>query len=887
MRIAPRALSLRSPRPAVGWISYLALVLVLFTARADAYEGAGLTDEPEEPAPAPQLTRPPEVKRFVEAAYPPEALAEGRGGDVVLQIDIEADGTVSRAEVVGSAGVEFDEAAREALLQFEFIPAEIDHVPATVRLEYLYRFEPRPPAPAQPEEPAEQPINLRGRVLQRGTREPLVGATVYLPETGEVTETGPDGRFEIRGAPTGTVKIEVAELNHKKFVTEEEIREGEVTELTAYLWKRLESGFEATVRAERERKEVTRRTLQREELTSVPGTFGDPVRVIENLPGMARAPYVGGLLLLRGANPQDTGVLIDGVPIPLLYHFGGGRSVVNPSFIDRIDFYPGAYSARYGRAIAGVVDVASRRPKPRRVRGSFDIDALDAGGYLESPVAGGEWGSFAISGRRSYVDAFLPTILEATRQPGQAAIVAAPRYWDYQARYDFDWGHNHFEAVAFGSNDFLVAAQAGDVETEGFSLRTQQGFHRLRLAWSRKTPDGWEFSLAPTIGTTLQTFDFNQQISGDIRQFDVNTRGFARKEISKALTLETGIDLNSADYSVGFDVPILPNYQTFPGENPQLGNQKVTANARLSSWAGYVESVWSPLSGTKLIPGLRMELYDLPRRIVPSLEPRFAIRQDVADGTTLKAAWGLFRQAPQPQELEADFGNPYLDLLRSSQYVVGIEQRLPARFSVDLQAFYNQRRNLVVSSDAIVERDGRQVREGLSNAGVGSSYGLEFLLKQELTERSYGWIAYTLSRSQQVDQRTGENVPMWFDQTHILTAVASYKLPGGWEIGSRFRLTTGRPMTPIIGATFDADTGNFRSVTGDVGSVRGVTFHQLDVRVEKLWTFRTWRMSSYLDVQNLYNAENPEFLIYDYRFRETAPVRGLPFLPTAGVRGSF
>jgi len=72
---------------------------------------------------------------------------------------------------------------------------------------------------------------------------------------------------------------------------------------------------------------------------------------------------------------------------------------------------------------------------------------------------------------------------------------------------------------------------------------------------------------------------------------------------------------------------------------------------------------------------------------------------------------------------------------------------------------------------------------------------------------------------------------------------------------------------------------------GDPGAAIGD--RDLDVRAEKLWTFESWRLSVYLDVQNIYNASNPEATLWDYRYRESAPLRGLPLLPTFGLKGEF
>ncbi len=146
---------------------------------------------------------------------------------------------------------------------------------------------------------------------------------------------------------------------------------------------------------------------------------------------------------------------------------------------------------------------------------------------------------------------------------------------------------------------------------------------------------------------------------------------------------------------------------------------------------------------------------------------------------------------------------------------------------------------------------------------------------------------HTLSRSEQWDTTSQTFVPVAYDQTHNLTVVFSYKFFAGWETGLRFRFTTGRPITPVLGATFDADSGGYAPVYGAPGSLRDVTFNQLDLRVERVFTFDWWKFSVYLDVQNVYNAPNPELTLYNYNYTQSAPLRGIPFLPSLGVKGEF
>jgi len=115
-----------------------------------------------------------------------------------------------------------------------------------------------------------------------------------------------------------------------------------------------------TVTGERPPREVSKRVLGRDEIQHSAGTQGDALLSVQNLPGIARPPPFSGALVVRGSAPDDTAVLVDGTDVPLAYHFGGLSSVVPTELLNQIDFYPGNFSARYGRKMGGIVDVQLR-----------------------------------------------------------------------------------------------------------------------------------------------------------------------------------------------------------------------------------------------------------------------------------------------------------------------------------------------------------------------------------------------------------------------------------------------------------------------------------------------------------------------------------------------
>jgi hypothetical protein len=300
-------------------------------------------------------------------------------------------------------------------------------------------------------------------------------------------------------------------------------------------------------------------------------------------------------------------------------------------------------------------------------------------------------------------------------------------------------------------------------------------------------------------------------------------------------------------------------------------------------------------------PGLRASAARINGQGRMTLDPRLWLRVQPWERTAFKASAGLYSQPPNTLDLEpAPFGNPALTHERAFQTSAGVEQQLTEAISVDLTGYYNRRYDLVVSpGDTVQNEDGTLTRTPTANRGLGRAYGMELLVRHAVTRDFFGWLAYTLNRSEtrrarignpdDDDERSGDYRLTRYDQTHILTAVGSYRLPGGFELGARMRYVTGRPTTPLLHPydRYSVDRNLYTGTFGEVRSIRFKPFHQLDLRVDKSWLFRRWTLTAYVDVQNVYNASNVEGVFYDYRFREVSEVPGLPVLPVLGLKGSF
>jgi len=860
----------------------LLLAIALAAARLADLSPAQRGDGTVTPSPTGVLTKAPVLKRFVHAEYPPDLAAVGVTGAVVLALVIDETGQVVQATLVEpSPYPSFNAAAIHAVTQFEFEPAEIDGKPASVEITYRYEFVLRS-APAA-SAPSEAPVALFGRVVERGTRSAVANAAVEAG--GVTTETDADGKFELRGVAPGNVTVRVVSPEHAPLAVEETIAAGKKKEVEYRLTRRHYDPFEAVVRGDRTRKEVSVYTLRTEEVRSLPGTQGDTLKVLQNLPGVARSPFGLGLLVVRGSAPQDTKVYLDGVEIPLLFHFGGITSVIGSETIASLDFYPGNFGARYGRAMGGSVDVKTRDAQ-REVHGVAQLDIFDGTALIELPV--GE-GSLFLSARRSWVDGVLAIVLPRVAPEAAADLRVAPRYYDYQLKLSYPVLGGTASVMAFGDDDELAFVRPEDaVGRPSFFLET--GFHRVAARFQRGFGGGVANDATLALGTdkfdVLQGNNFG--VLSTIRSLTL--RDSLTWHASDGLSLELGLDalLRSYDYAI-YAPPLRAPGQVggFVGDTAsQIGD---SAAGWWLSPAVFLEADWRPVPALRLVPGVRLDHDSRLRTGKLWVDPRLSLFYEVARGTTLLAGAGVYGEPPAVQQMTRIFGNPDLGTQRALQYSAGVRQDLPLDAGLELTAFYKDLRELVGSTRAVTP-DGDPLL--LSNGSRGEALGLELLVRRQLSRGLYGWLAYTWSKSSRRDDPTLPTYPDWhlfqLDQTHIFTLVLSYRTAGNWIVGTRLRGVSGNPYTPMVGSVLNANTGRYQCIPAQrTFSARLPGFFQADARVDKRWVFDTWMFALYLDVQNVTNRENPEFNFQNFDCSAQVAVPGLPVFPALGLRAEW
>jgi TonB family protein len=847
-----------------------------------------------------RVTRLPKLVHFVEAAYPLAERAAGKTASVVLQIALDAQGRVTDAAVQKSGGADFDAAALQAVRGFVFSPAEIDGKPAPVKITYRYDFVLKT-APKQPV------VNFEGVVRDRFTKKPLAGVKVEVEGAGaQVTDA--EGRFSFKDVAPGKHRVSLSGPGLTPVSTEETVEKGKklsakyAVEAKEQAPPGEESDMEIVVVAPKIKKQVVSTEITAAVGSRVPGTEGDTLKVVENLPGVARAAFGSGQLVVWGSAPEDTRVYVDGVPIPLLYHGGGLRSTINSDLVRAIDLAPGGYGVGHGRGIGGLVTIDTRELKSDGFHGYVAADLIDTSGMIETPIDKST--RVAVAARKSY----LASTLGLFTSENVDDFVPIPDFYDAEVKVTHDLAQNEsiglFGVIARDSlTRTLGSADPAEVKTDD-SLTS---FNRIAVTYKHALANGSAFYVTPWLGLdhtrTVSAFG-GTPATLDVQSHVYGFRGEWSGKLARDVVVTTGLDVELSRSSLSrqgsLTLPPREGDLSVFGEPPGDQVNADTWQTTIGSVAPYAQAdVGLFDSRLHVVPGLRIEPYvvgasrktpeqgETPGVGVTSedtaLEPRLAVNYRLSPEVSLKAAVGLYHEAPEPEDLSAVFGNPTLGVEKAVQYLAGASFHLARELTFEETAFYTTSSDLVTRSDSPTPL----LAHALVQEGRGRSYGVEFLLRRELAHGFFGWASYTLMRSERQDH---PGLP-WrlfdYDQTHVFTVLASYDLGRGFEVGARFRYATGYPRTPVIGAFYDARRDLYEPIFGAQNSIRIPAFVQADARVSKTFGLGWGKLETYLDVQNVTNRQNPEEIVYDYRYQNPKYITGLPILPVAGARLSW
>ena len=660
----------------------------------------------------PPIDKMPVAIRRVAPAYPSELSRQGVEGVVLLDCLLSDSGTIDSVAVVKGVHPRLDSSAVAAIRGFKFSPAMSAGRPVPVLLQYEIPF-----SLVEIASRVEKYANVQGTLRESGTRSPIPYSLVvisfpdsiadtsislsfssYLKKIGSfegqhceekklVTLTDSLGRFRFYSLPACSVFITAPLPGYEVLKEHELIRYGEELAVTYYTRRISYNNYEIVVYGKTEEKEVERRQLTLAEVRKIPGLGNDALKVVQAMPGVSRPSFASGDIIVRGAPNWDSKFFIDGIAIPRLYHFGGLKSIYNSDALEKIDFYPGGWSTRYGGATAGIIEITGRQAKNDRWHGQLDLNLMDGSCFAEGPINKNV--SLLVSARRGFIGDILSWYID--RHPGDFPFSLAPYYYDILVRSDISISKNNkLFFTLLRSRDslgiFVPIMQGGSSEVNGSANSLN-----MKIQFTTGLA-GWNFRIQPKLDNSLRysftVSDDNQSEFGYAASKQRAYEHYIRDELtftpSSAIKLSGGADVNLINENIAIDVV---------GGKGNI--HRDTANGWLFGVVGaYANVTINPTDALQLMPGIRYDYYpELIHHggIVPEFwdyksfnnhqgisgEPslRLSGRYRLSDNQTLKAAIGNYNQTPKPigQVIHKTWGDPTMPTTKATHYLAGYE----------------------------------------------------------------------------------------------------------------------------------------------------------------------------------------------------------------------
>ncbi|HEX2690295.1 MAG TPA: carboxypeptidase regulatory-like domain-containing protein [Kofleriaceae bacterium] len=720
-----------------------------------------------------------------------------------------------------------------------------------------------PPTPA-PALPHDLPVlSITGRVID-ALGKPVAGASVGVEGGAQTVKTDRDGNFRI-SAPIGSTLV----IDRDGFDPAlANVTAGKLDDVVI-----LAAGTHSeTIEISGEAPPASpgAAVLDRTELQRIPGTGNDVVRTLTAMPGVVNLQIPLGYsgVVIRGSSPQDSKVLIDDFEVPVLFHNIGFRAVVPAEAIQSLDYIPGGFDVQYGRASSGIVALETRPGTSQRTT-QGEVSLID-GGVLAQGTAGDRT-KYMLGFRRSTIDLVLPSLIPASVD---LSLTTVPSYYDGQLRLDHELSANwRLFLSSIATNDVfeLYATKDEDARTKRFYNNTRF----LRLTLGAQYHEGpWSAKLA--LSGIAQEFVFEAGVYQRIRvqQPTVTPRAEVMRTADHWAGLSNVVWRAGAEAAVGrstLDVA-LPIEQREGEPMPAYDPKDTSTRFSGSFWVPDVAG-WTALSANldpqiRTTIGLRSDVFG--RIHEANLEPRGELQIKLPASLTARLSAGAYRRPPefQSENLSTNVGSEH-----SAQTIAGLQYEPREGVRVQTSAYYTDRSHLLTHN-----MDG-----SLNNNGHGTTVGAEFLA----TYRGgpwFGWLSYSYSHSTRVDAPGADRRLFDFDQPHSLNAALSWK-HGRWQLGGRFQLYSGLPITPPIGAVFDSDRNLYIPLYGKVNTARAPMHHQLDVRVDYSWTWGPTDLTVFADVQNVYLNDSVVTYFYSYDYTQRQAFKSLPIIPSVGLRG--
>ena len=736
---------------------------------------------------------------------------------------------------------------------------------------------------------AQDKFTLSGTVSEASSNETLIGVTIVIPELKTGVTTNEYGFYSIT-LPQGEYQVQISYLGFKE--VQQTIVLSENKKLNFRLEESAEELEEVIVTEDVEKISIRKpqmsvNAMSAETIKKIPVILGeaDVIKSILLLPGVTNAGEGASGFNVRGGAVDQNLILLDEATIFNSSHLFGFFSVFNPDAIKDLKVYKGGIPARYGGRVSSVLDIFQKEGNSKDFKVNGGIGAVASRLLLEGPIIKDK-AAFLIGGRASYAHLFLPLF----------DVDNTAYFYDLNTKINFNLNDRnsiylsgYFGRDVLGISESFVNTYGNAVGNFRWNhLFSDKLFSNLSLIYS----DYYYGLKLDFVG-----FNWNSGIQNFNVKYDLKHYVNDKLQVNYGLNniyyrFNPGkIEPSNSDSGIVEEQLIQKYANEFAAyidvEHDLTDNLSINYGLRFSNFIrlGQEElNVYANNNPVEFDPDLLIyrEANPLETRTSSrseslatynNLEPRFSLAYSLNESNSFKASYTRLAQylhllsntsSPTPLDVWTPSG-PFVKPQLLDQYAFGyFKELMDGDYSIETEFFYKDIQNRIDYIDGANLIANDAIEQVILN-GEARAYGWEFLLKKN-EGRFQGWLAYTLSKSEQRTpgrtlNETGINNGNWYntpyDKTHDLSLYGSYQLNSKWSFNSNFVFQTGQPTNYPVGQY------KFQGLSvpyyGARNEERLPTYHRLDLSANlnpDKNKKRKWQGEWVFSLYNVYNRRN-------------------------------
>ena len=749
--------------------------------------------------------------------------------------------------------------------------------------------------------PAAQAADVKGKVVSATDGEPLRQVRVSVLENKVSTVTADNGTFSIPDLSPGKYTLQVAAVGYRLVNAPFEItadgagKDFSITLVPDNLRRTEVVEVHGDVFQNDVAPVPSQMTLNARELKEAStAVANDPFRAVQALPGVSASDNneFFGQFSVMGAPFASVAIYVDNVVTPSpfnsvgLFRDGASLSVFSSETIQELNLMPVAYPVRFADAQGAALAITTREGSRTRPHFAVTVGMAESEVVGEGALGSLGKGSWLASARRSYLN-----YLYRARGGDPSTDVG---FEDGSVKLNYDLARNHSVSLYFlaGHTDLdQTVAQPG----ANSLISGGNDFHLARV--------GWRYAASPRL-----LFDSE---GAYIRQ-SFDTRNPANQILDKDYYGEW-VGGSRAVWNWHKDHVLEAGYTGRRLKDSSISN--VFFNGGTTSglatdatgWRqnGYVQQNSSFFdSRLRVMAGMRWDR--IAHVDFQPITAQASAAWQLASRTQVQFGFGRYTQFPDFHTIGFDcrvssgplpqsFGTVMLE--RSDHYSAALEQRVGENIRVRVEGFDRQNQFRLGSFAANPGKCGQiePVQQFPHAFDLDHSRGMQIMVQRRSANRLSGWVGYTLAYASVHTPFTGSLVdntgpgfdqPTLTDQRHTLNAFGMYRVTPSINLSAKVLYGSGFPFftqnVQFVGSQFILSPATHNRIG---------PYERLDVRFDKAWAFKQWKMTLYAEGLNMTNHDNLRLLgsTFDLTTGNSIPItaHGLPITPTVGVTFDF